>query len=382
MLRVKLSLILKFAAFCFATLGGIDHMQLAHAGVITVETTGQAVATGAASDTQLERQALQQALYLAALKGGAKVNGYTAVSQSVMTSDVLLVRPDAKILDYTVLGAETNSKTSTVKIRAIVGELDAPALCERRADLTIALFPPTLNVDHQAPPWLMALRGPTTEALMNSLMAQDNVNVRLQNQVTATTNSTLSSEFNYASLTQGVSAQAKTTAKSLALRPHIKVHAVSSTVMTNLLPVTLTVFLDSGLSGVPPLSAKRSLVLPLQPRSAIAALAKSASNPRKDTTDAIAESLSKMAKDLLTERACQPLAARLEAQNDALVLPFGLNDGLTKFHLAYTEGDDTAYEILEIVALTPHSSTLRPLDSTRKNIELAGKRVKFMELKQ
>ena len=357
-------------------------MQLAHAGVITVETTGQAVATGAVSDAQLERQALQQALYQAALKGGAKVNGYTAISQSVITSDVLVVRPDAKILDYTVLGAETNSKTSTVKIRAFVGELDAPAFCERRADLTIALFPPTLNVDHLAPPWLMALKGPTTEALKNSLMAQDNVNVRFQNQVTATTNSTLSSEYSYAALTQGVSAQAKTTAESLALRSHIKVHAVNTTVMTNLLPVTLTVFLDSGLSGVPPLSAKRSLVLPLQPRSAIAALTKRASNPRKDIADAIAESLSEMAKDLLTERACQPLAARLEAQNGKLVLPFGRKDGLTKFHLAYTEGHDTAYEILEIVALTSHSSTLRPLDSTRKSIELAGKRVKFMELKQ
>ena len=382
MLRVVLSLTSKFAAFCFATLGGIGHMQLAHAGVITVETTGQAVATGAVSDAQLERQALQQALYQAALKGGAKVNGYTAISQSVITSDVLVVRPDAKILDYTVLSAKTSSKTSTVKIRAVVGELDAPALCERRADLPIALFPPTLNVDHLAPPWLMALKGPTTEALKNSLMAQDNVNVRFQNQVTATTNSTLSSEYSYAALTQGVSAQAKTTAESLALRSHIKVHAVNTTVMTNLLPVTLTVFLDSGLSGVPPLSAKRSLVLPLQPRSAIAALTKRASNPRKDIADAIAESLSEMAKDLLTERACQPLAARLEAQNGKLVLPFGRKDGLTKFHLAYTEGHDTAYEILEIVALTSHSSTLRPLDSTRKSIELAGKRVKFMELKQ
>ena len=382
MTRVALSFTSQFVALCFATLGAIGHIKLAYADVITVEVMGQAVATGAASDAQLERQALQQALYQAALKGGAKVNGYTAISQSVITSDVLVVRPDAKILDYTVLGAETSSKTSTVKIRAVVGELDAPALCERRADLTIALFPPTLNVDHLAPPWLMALKGPTTEALKNSLMAQDNVNVRFQNQVTATTNSTLSSEYSYAALTQGVSAQAKTTAESLALRSHIKVHAVNTTVMTNLLPVTLTVFLDSGLSGVPPLSAKRSLVLPLQPRSAIAALTKRASNPRKDIADAIAESLSEMAKDLLTERACQPLAARLEAQNGKLVLPFGRKDGLTKFHLAYTEGHDTAYEILEIVALTSHSSTLRPLDSTRKSIELAGKRVKFMELKQ
>jgi hypothetical protein len=382
MLRVALSFTSQFAALCFATLGAIGHIQLAYADVITVETTGQAVATGAASDTQLERQALQHALYQAALKGGAKVNGYTAISQSVLTSDVLLVRPDAKILDYTVLDTVTNAKTSTVKIRAIVGELDAPALCERRADLTIALFPPTLKVDHQAPPWLMALKRPTTEALMNSLITQDKVSVRLESQDTTTTNSTLSSEYSYAALTQGVAAQAKTTPNSLKLRSHIKVHATKSTVMTDLLPVTLTVVLDSGLAGVPPLSAQSSLELPLHPRNAIATLAKRTSDPRQHIAGAIAESLSEMAKDLLTERACQLLAAPLEVQNGKLVLPFGRKDGLTKFHLAYTEGHDTAYEILEIVALTSHSSTLRPLDSARKNTELAGKRVKFMELKR
>ena len=382
MLRVALSFNSQFAAFCFATLGVIGHMQLAYADVITVETTGQAVATGAASDAQLERQALQQALYQAALKGGARVKGYTAISKSVLTSDVLLVRPDAKILDYTVLGTETNAKTSTVKIRAVVGELDAPALCERRADLTIALFPPTLTVDHLAPPWLMALQGPTTEALMHNLMAQDKVSVRLENQGTATNNSTLSSDYSYAALTQGVSAQAERVPHSLALRSHIKVHAVKSTVMTGLLPVTLTVFLDNGLSGAPPLSAKRSLELPLHPRSAIATLAKRTGDPRQLIARAIAESLSEMASELLTERACQPLAAPLEVQNGKLVLPFGRKDGLTKFHLAYTEGHDTTYEILEIVALTSHSSTLRPLDSARKYTELAGKRVKFMELKK
>jgi hypothetical protein len=37
------------------------------------------------------------------------------------------------------------------------------------------------------------------------------------------------------------------------------------------------------------------------------------------------------------------------------LLPFGRKDGLTRHHLAYTQGTDTPYEILEIETLNDQS---------------------------
>ena len=65
-----------------------------------------------------------------------------------------------------------------------------------------------------------------------------------------------------------------------------------------------------------------------------------------------------------------------------LTIPFGRLDGLSTHHLAYTDGRDTAYEILEITSIADHEATLRPLDSATIAKDLAGKAVQFMEFKR
>ena len=52
------------------------------------------------------RRALEDALYLAALHGGAKINGYSAVSTDTSIQENLVIQPASKILDYTIISEE------------------------------------------------------------------------------------------------------------------------------------------------------------------------------------------------------------------------------------------------------------------------------------
>ena len=88
-----------------------------------------------------------------------------------------------------------------------------------------------------------------------------------------------------------------------------------------------------------------------------------------------------MAREMIAQRMCQSLSAKLVLQEGKLFAPFGRKDGLTRHHLAYTQGTDTPYEILEIEVLNDQSAEVRPLDSSRTSAFFAGQTVQFMELK-
>jgi hypothetical protein len=65
-----------------------------------------------------------------------------------------------------------------------------------------------------------------------------------------------------------------------------------------------------------------------------------------------------------------------------LTLPFGAKDGLTRNHLAYSEGQDRPYILFEIASLKDHSVVLTPIDRKRMKLSLAGTKVRFMEVSQ
>lgn len=352
------------------------------AQVMTVETTGQARATGAAADAHLERRALQEALYQAALKGGAAVSGYTAVSQAVIQSDVLVVRPDARVLDYDILSRETTSEASTVKIRAVVGQLNTATACARRADLTIALERPVIKASHLAPPWVPQIAPDLHRALRAQLEGMAGITVVDAAPAFNGMRSNVPDEFNYRSLTTGVSglAPAGTGTPALPLQSQVTLDATTLDQNAALLPVKVELFLGSGLAGQAPLRASKTEMLTVKRRHKVAQFANPIGDVRSNVSDALEQALGDMAQDLTAQRACQPLRAALTLTDGQLRLPFGHKDGLGTHHLAYTQGRDTAYDVLEIVELAAHSVTLRPLDSTTRPGALAGKTVQFIEL--
>ena len=77
--------------------------------------------------------ALEDALYLAALEGGAKINGFSAVMSDTTLEDHFVVRPASRILDYNITNEVIDGQHYEVSIRAAIGHLPRGSCLHRRA---------------------------------------------------------------------------------------------------------------------------------------------------------------------------------------------------------------------------------------------------------
>ena len=373
-------------------LRGIKHMLiavtivaampvLAEGDIKRVEAVGQAVATGAASDARLRSRALQDALYQAALKGGASVNGYSVTSNAVLTSDVLVVRPDSQILDYRIVEEKVTRSSARIAIQAYIGRIDAPPACARRAVLDIALQRPQVELAASAPAWLIATEEVTAALLERDINALDGVTLVQASDASSQSQSSLAAEFDYTSLTLGVlqnpgaGAQAKTLSTTISLAG-----SKSSAFKNGLMVQVESKLFDPSLERAPLMRVETHELL-LNRTTPIQLVNANSRATRQEILTQIGAIARDMARDMIVQRMCQSLSAKLLLREGTLTAPFGRNDGLTRHHLAYTKGRDTPYEILEIEVLNDQSAEVRPLDSARTSAFFAGQTVQFMELK-
>ena len=373
-------------------LRGIKHMLiavtivaampvLAEGDIKRVEAVGQAVATGAASDARLRSRALQDALYQAALKGGANINGYSVTSNAVLTSDVLVVRPDSQILDYRIVEEKVTRSSARIAIQAYVGRIDAPPACARRAVLDIALQRPQVDLAASAPAWLIATEEVTAALLERDINALDGVTLVQASDASRQSQSSLAAEFDYTSLTLGVLQTPGAGAQAKTLTTMISLSGSKSSAFKNGLMVQVeSKLFDPSLESAP-LMRMETRELLLNRTTPIQLVNANSRATRQEILMQIGAMARDMARDMIIQRMCQSLSAKLVLREGTLTAPFGRNDGLTRHHLAYTQGGDTPYEILEIEVLNDQSAEVRPLDSSRTSAFFAGQTVQFMELK-
>ena len=373
-------------------LRGIKHMLiavtivaampvLAEGDIKRVEAVGQAVATGAASDARLRSRALQDALYQAALKGGASVNGYSVTSNAVLTSDVLVVRPDSQILDYRIVEEKVTRSSARIAIQAYIGRIDAPPACARRAVLDIALQRPQVELAASAPAWLIATEEVTAALLERDINALDGVTLVQASDASRQSQSSLAAEFDYTSLTLGVLQTPGAGAQAKTLTTMISLSGSKSSAFKNGLMVQVeSKLFDPSLESAP-LMRMETRELLLNRTTPIQLVNANSRATRQEILMQIGAMARDMARDMIIQRMCQSLSAKLVLREGTLTAPFGRNDGLTRHHLAYTQGGDTPYEILEIEVLNDQSAEVRPLDSSRTSAFFAGQTVQFMELK-
>lgn len=346
-----------------------------------VEAVGQAVATGAASDARLRSRALQDALYQAALKGGARINGYSVTSNAVLTSDVLVVRPDSQIIDYRIVEEKVTRSTARIAIQAYVGRIDTPPACDRRAVLDIALQRPQVELAASAPAWLIATEEVTAALLERDINALDGVTLVQASDASRQSQSSLAAEFDYTSLTLGVLQNAGARAQVKTLSTTISLSGSKSSAFKNGLLVQVeSKLFDPSLERAPLVRVVTRELL-LNRTTPIQLVNANSRATRQEILTQIGAMARDMARDMIVQRMCQSLSAKLVLREGTLTAPFGRNDGLTRHHLAYTQGRDTPYEILEIEVLNDQSAEVRPLDSSRTSAFFAGQTVQFMELK-
>jgi hypothetical protein len=169
-----------------------------------IETTGRAVIeTNETIDTS-RRRALEDALYLAALHGGAKINGFSAVNTDTSIQENLVVQPASQILDYTIISEQKTETHFTIKIRSAVGQLREKG-CKSKGLKSLSVYKPNITIDPAAPFWVGSLAEQLSSSFIAALKSAPNINLT-DNTYTELDQDQLiktNDEYDYVSLTSG-----------------------------------------------------------------------------------------------------------------------------------------------------------------------------------
>jgi hypothetical protein len=125
---------------------------LVYGQVKFVEVTGRSVIEDN-SPLLSKNTALEDALYLAALEGGAKVSGYSLIDNFSNLREEVIVQPASGILDYTIIDEIISDQHYEVTIRALVGKNNNQIGCSSRKISTLIAFKPEIYINQSSPAW-------------------------------------------------------------------------------------------------------------------------------------------------------------------------------------------------------------------------------------
>ena len=121
--------------------------------ILKTEVTGRSVIL----DNNIEkarRSALEDALYLASLKGGAFVEGFSSVSKNTIINDQSIIKSDSKILDFKILSENKNKDHYEIKLLAIIASKNNSLECKEKP-INILIFKPKIIHHHSLPSFVI-----------------------------------------------------------------------------------------------------------------------------------------------------------------------------------------------------------------------------------
>jgi hypothetical protein len=351
------------------------------AAVLAITATGQAYPTGVGGKELLRRRALEAALYEAASAGGTDVLGYSASDMAVMVSEQLVVRPASRILDYQILSEGKVGDFYTINIRAMVGDVTPiAAYCARKAQLEITAFVPQKILSSNAPAWAREILDQVANRL-NTVLEKNNSLTLSHAQTSAPVKvNKAKNDMDYMALTQGTPVEIAPYALGYVAQIEIGYTENGSSVEPGL-ELRLTSRLIGGASHQEKLRRSFTKTAILGVHTPLATLNALSRKSRTTVAKKLTTGLEGHVEEMIQSYACRPLNGPLARKGNALTLPFGRADGLTKAHMAYTDGKDQAYILFDIVDLKPHRVTLRPIRKGIPAVALEGAQVRFMETK-
>ncbi len=337
-----------------------------------IEATGFAVQSGAEDAASAKRRAVADALLMAALSGGADVRAHTAVDRSVVTSDLLIVRPVGRVKEHRLISATQTGDTWQVVIEARVG-LGPEGDCQARRRLVISAYAPQIDVSPYAPAWAVPLAQEVANDLVRQVQRHPSVEVVRVTDRPLPDMSAAREQVDYTVLTRG---SVRLGAGEHGFVPVVRLEVGGSGARAAL-ELHLELVLIGGNGEVTRQEVERSVALPgpsLLGRAAVLV-----EPDRRQMAAKLVAGLDRAMTALLDVETCKPVLTRLEVAGGAITAPVGRRQGLTKGSIAFTADGDASTEMLEVTGLTAQGVTLRPLDPGRRVQDFAGRPVRFFE---
>ena len=143
----------------------------------TVITEGRAVIIDG-DESLAKKRALDDALYLASLQAGAKVDGYSNVAQNTSLNENLLVRTASTIKDFVILEQKKVKTHFVVKIKAFLVSINDMMNCNQREVINLGYYRPNFIVSSKLPPYSQKLPFVISQNIFQNLQNFEGLNVR------------------------------------------------------------------------------------------------------------------------------------------------------------------------------------------------------------
>ena len=344
-----------------------------------IETTGRAVIeTNETIDTS-RRRALEDALYLAALHGGAKINGFSAVNTDTSIQENLVVQPASQILDYTIISEQKTETHFTIKIRSAVGQLREKG-CKSKGLKSLSVYKPNITIDPAAPFWVGSLAEQLSSSFIAALKSAPNINLT-DNSYTELDQDQLiktNDEYDYVSLTSG---RERTLygdyAAVLSLTIAEREKLVGFTTYNSLVITFSTEIFDGSTYSLSSSESKsiEALFSSSGPWRTINLLLK----VNKDNiVEPITIASKEHAEEVIDSLVCKKMNSVITVNNGKIEVPLGKRHGIKVSALAVTKGEQTPFNVLRVDQVSDSKSVLIPLNDALELSKLNGKSIQFL----
>tara|TARA_B100000085_G_scaffold284709_1_gene318520 strand:+ start:1059 stop:2195 length:1137 start_codon:yes stop_codon:yes gene_type:complete len=344
-----------------------------------IETTGRAIIEDNDTISSSRRRALEDALYLAALHGGAKINGFSAVNTDTSIQENLVIQPASQILDYTIISEDRSETHFVIKIRSAVGQLKEKG-CESKALKSLSVYKPTIEIDPSAPYWVHSLADELTNGVIASMKSASDINLTDHSNIQLDQNKLIATndDYDYISLTSG---RERTQYGDYAAVSSISITEREKLVgftTYNSLIITFNTEVYEGSSYSFSFAKNKSMEALFSssgPWRTINLLLKS---DRNNIVEPLLVAAKEHAADITDNLVCKKINSVIAVKNGKIEVPLGKRHGIKLSALAVTKGEQTPFNILRVEKVLESKSILIPLNNTLEFSKLNGKSIQFL----
>ncbi len=331
-----------------------------------------------------KKRALEDALYLASLQGGAKIDGYSSIDETTNLNESILVRPSSTIKDFVIIKENADETHYNVSIRAYLVSVNNLLNCSSREFVNLSYLAPHYSISSRLPAWTTKLPNVISKGVYKNLNNIEYINLKDSSKIAFNPNKVLkkSISLDYNNLVEGKRNALKN--GEFAVHPIIKLDyakgrltRVSKEIMVD---ITLNIYEGPYFEILDSLNYKFSLWS-----------GNKTGYPHIDAflrvsedklTSFVKSSISKIQYRVLDKLKCQPLQAEVELINNKLVVPIGINQGLKRGTVGFVSNSKdvimSEWIVLTVSNSDNNSSVVEPLNPLNKKEDLKGKIVKFI----
>ena len=379
----SISICILFSIFSFSVFAAQNDSNFRE-----VEATGRAILIDGNMDISRKR-ALEDALYIAALKGGANVNGFSAIGSNTVINDQAIVTAANRVIDFKIIKETQDKEFLSIKITAIVGGNISSKNCKMRP-INISLFKGTYKVGGDVPSNLSRRMSIWFNQSYEIMSKTSNVNVtNYKNQLIETViKSNINPSFDYSALTSGIpfiQSGDYSLVQNLSLT---KINVEENNDFTNhsnyLFQISFKIYKGSNFN----LMSEKTYNVPIKYNlNSKFQFLKNISRLNINSVDEIIKKhLNKVTKIIFQNLHCRPLIGKLSIINGELKVDIGSKQGLKDKQIGIVRGMKIKNSMLSNSSVILHAnfigknySKLLPLNDSIKLETLNNLIVEFVE---